>query len=140
MLCIVLSLSLVSAIAASAGSPFTPAAHILADRLTECSYAPNLGFFLGEQLWQSGATMETISNTLLSSPPPRLQAALQAVLAGSFSKTPVIVDNCLCVCATAPHTRLPVPGSPVPGSPAPPATSVIDSPSKFQGHLRLAVL
>ena len=89
-----LSLPLLLAVRAAAADPFSAAAFVLADRLTECSFSPALGFFPAEQLWQSGATIETLSNVLLAAPPPRLGSALQAALAASFAKTPVIVDNC----------------------------------------------
>ena len=82
---------------AAAAEPYAPAATVLADRLTACSFSPALGIFVGEQLWQSGATLETVGNALLAHPPPRLQAALLQLLNASFARTPVIVDNCLCV-------------------------------------------
>jgi predicted alpha-1,6-mannanase (GH76 family) len=91
------ALALCASTAAAAPSYYAPAATVLADRLTACSFSPPLGIFVGEQLWQSGATMETVANVLLASPPPRLQAALQQLLNASFDRTPVIVDNCLFV-------------------------------------------
>jgi predicted alpha-1,6-mannanase (GH76 family) len=51
-----------------------------------------LGLF-DEQVWQSGATLETLANVLLlPQVPPRLSGALLTLLNTSFEKTPVIVD------------------------------------------------
>jgi hypothetical protein len=88
--------ALVATLGATADTEnYALSATILADRMATCSFAPALGVFVGEQLWQSGATMETVANVLLSGPPPRLTAALQQLLNTSFARTPVIVDNCL---------------------------------------------
>jgi hypothetical protein len=55
--------------------------------------SPPLGVF-AEQLWQTGATLESVSSLLLlPQVPPRLQAAIVETLNNSFQKTPVIVDS-----------------------------------------------
>ena len=79
---------------AAAAAEYAQRALFLADRMAACAFAPALGVFLDEQLWQSGASLETMANALLADPPPRLRADLAAVFAAAFSKTPVIVDNC----------------------------------------------
>ncbi len=64
----------------------------LADRLSACAFSPSLGVF-AEQLWQSGATLESVSSVLLLPQlAPRLRSTLTALLNASFAATPVIVD------------------------------------------------
>ena len=77
-----------------ASQDYLPSALILGDRLASCSFSPSLGVFV-EQLWQSGATLETVANVQLLSPPgSRQRTALTELFAQSFARTPVIVDNC----------------------------------------------
>ena len=86
-----------AAAVAPAWPPYAASAVVLADRLTACSYAPALGVFVGEGLWQTGSTLETVGTALLPGAPPlppRLRASLLAALGASFEKLPPIVDHC----------------------------------------------
>jgi len=92
------------ATAPAASSPpqqdYAARAFALADRLVTCAYAPPLGVFATEALWQSGNTLETLSSTIAlldvvgEAAAPGRTAAWLAVLNNSFAKTPVIVDQC----------------------------------------------
>lgn len=76
-------------------------AFALADRIVTCAYAPPLGVFATEALWQSGNTLESLSSAIAllrdgvgEAAAPGRVAAWLGVLNNSFAKTPVIVDNC----------------------------------------------
>lgn len=65
-------------------------ANALAERLVTCSFAPLLGAFVGEGLWQSGNTIETLARlAALQSAPPRWAHVFNDSL-----RQPVIVDQC----------------------------------------------
>ena len=86
-----------AAAAPAAWPPYAASAAVLADRLTACSYSPALGVFVGEGLWQTGSTLETVGDALLAAAPPlppRLRSSLLAVLEASYARLPAIVDNC----------------------------------------------
>ena len=90
----VLLLASFTPINAQPAPEFVQQAYALADRMSVCAYTQPLGLF-DEQVWQSGATLEAVSNVLLLPQiPPRLQNALFMLLNNSFEKTPVIVDSC----------------------------------------------
>jgi len=72
---------------------FMSLSHGAADRIITCQYSEALGIF-GEQLWQSGATLESVSSVLMLNPPTRLKSSLLGILSNTYSKTPIIVDNC----------------------------------------------
>lgn len=72
----------------------------LADRIATCSFSPLTGFFVGEEEWQSGNTLESLSRAtslVKASPDPSfgpLVERISSLLVESFAATPVIVDNC----------------------------------------------
>lgn len=100
---VILQIVFVASVAASAHPPVLespPSANsvralALADRLVTCNYSPVLGVFDGEALWQSGNTIESLSNLIALCEDSQQNASRWVgVLASTFANTPVIVDNC----------------------------------------------
>jgi hypothetical protein len=64
-------------------------ASIMADRIASCAFWH--GTFFGEQLWQSGNTIETLSHLMSASG----STLYEPLLRTSFNDTPVVVDKCV---------------------------------------------
>lgn len=74
----------------SSSSPFAFRSLAIVDRLVQCAVAPGTAVFLGEGLWQSGNTLESMSNIMMAT-----NTSLWApFLEKAYNTTPVIVDQC----------------------------------------------
>ena len=65
---------------------------LLAANHLKCDYLRYNGYFNFELLWQSGNTLETLSNYVSSG--IYKEISIKNILDNTFEKTPVIVDNC----------------------------------------------
>ncbi len=80
------------AVSCAAADPFTVRALAETDRLITCTYDRLQGVFVGEGLWQSGNTVETLANMIIAGKGPAAEWA--TILENTYERTPVIVDQC----------------------------------------------
>jgi hypothetical protein len=68
-------------------------AEAMAERLVTCNFSPSSGTFDdGEALWQSGNTIEALSNLMLAD--PALVPQYSQVLEAAYQRTAPVVDTC----------------------------------------------
>jgi Glycosyl hydrolase family 76 len=88
MMNIIFALSLITS-----ALSFINRAGMVVDRMTMCYYNKTIGIFSYEALWQSGNTIESLSNYLLLTNQGGTPAYV-SLIENTFQITPVIVDNC----------------------------------------------
>lgn len=66
----------------------------LAETMVQCDYDENGGVFPSDALWQSGNTVETLANYMAVSNTSSASSLVQTLLANTYLRTPIVVDNC----------------------------------------------
>lgn len=66
---------------------------VTADRITRCTYDVDAAVWVGEALWQSGNTLESLSNLALANQTLN-QTLFRSLLTNSYLRTAPVVDKC----------------------------------------------